>query len=177
MADVLVVFATKMGSTQEIANAIAEELRAAGLSVDVYPAADAPGPAGYRAAILGSPLYLRRWCRDALRYLRLHIMDLRRVPVWLFQTGPCGPSGEAPSAAVPFGVRRLVDRIDAEAPVTFGGRLDPAHAVGPLTRWVASSAEMRGDYRDWASIRAWARHIAAALAGGPVEDRPERSRR
>ncbi|MBO0872040.1 MAG: flavodoxin [Pseudonocardia sp.] len=175
MADILVVFATKMGSTQEIADVIAEELRPVGLSVDVCPAADAPGPLGYRAVIVGSALYLRRWRRDALRYLRRHVTGLRDVPVWLFQTGPCGPRGGTPSAPVPFEVRRVVERIDAAAPVTFGGRLDREHAVGPLTRWVAASPELRGDYRDWASIRAWARDIAATLIGGAVEDRASRS--
>ncbi|WP_028927112.1 flavodoxin domain-containing protein [Pseudonocardia acaciae] len=168
MPDVLVVFATKMGSTQEIADVIAGELRVAGLSVDVCPAAEAPDPAGYRTVVLGSALYLRRWRRDALRYLRRHVVELRGAPVWLFQSGPCGSRGsrvEAAGTPVPYAVRRLADRIDSEPPVTFGGRLDRPHAVGPLTRWVAGSAELSGDYRDWASIRAWARGIAATLTG------------
>lgn len=162
MAEVLVAFATKMGSTEEIADVIAEELRGAGVSVDVFPADSAPDPAGYRAVVVGSAIYLRRWRRAALRYLRRHRAALRNRPVWLFQSGPCGG---ADSARVPFAARRIAGHIGAATPVTFGGRLDRAHAVGPVARWVASSTELSGDNRDWESIRAWARDIAATLTG------------
>ncbi|WP_051581819.1 flavodoxin domain-containing protein [Pseudonocardia acaciae] len=151
-----------MGSTEEIADVIAEELRGAGVSVDVHPADRAPDPAGYRAVVVGSAIYLRRWRRAALRYLRRHRAAPRGRPVWLFQSGPCGG---ADGSRVPFAARRLAGRIGAGMPVTFGGRLDRAHAVGPVARWVASSAELRGDNRDWDSIRACAHEIAATLTG------------
>lgn len=183
MKDVLVVYATKMGSTEEIAQAIAGELARAGLSSEVYPASRAPGPGGYRAVVLGSAIYLRRWRRDALRYLRRHRTILKGMPVWLFQSGPCGQAAsEAATAPVPLAARRLALGIGAQLPVTFGGRLDRAHAVGLVARWVVSSAELRGDHRDWASIRAWAADIAAALAAdaaspGSFETPRERAQR
>lgn len=164
MADVLVPYASKMGSTEEIAEVIADELGRAGVPADIYPASQAPDPSGYRAVVLGSAIYPRRWRRDALRYLRRHRAVLRGKQVWLFQSGPCG---QASSAPVSFAARRLALRIGAAMPVTFGGRLDQAHAVGIVARWVASSAELRGDKRDWAPIRAWALDIAATLTGPP----------
>ncbi|MBB6380478.1 menaquinone-dependent protoporphyrinogen oxidase [Pseudonocardia eucalypti] len=155
-----------MGSTQEIAEAITAHLCVAGLSVDLYPAEDAPDPIGYRAVVLGSAVYLRRWRRPALRYLRRHTTTLRGLPVWLFQSGPCGEHDASEGIPTPRAVRRLIDRTDAFEPVTFGGRLDPARAAGALARWLSSSKELRGDFRDWVAIRGWARGIAGQLGAG-----------
>ena len=49
------------------------------------------------------------------------------------------------------------------APVTFGGRLDKAHAIGPVSRWMAADGSLSGDFRDWDRIRAWASDIARQL--------------
>lgn len=164
MPDVLVLYASKMGATREIAEVVAEEIRGGGLSVTVGAAAELPDPSDYRVVVLGSGLYLRRWRRDAVRYLRNYRAELLVREVWLFQSGPCGENATTSEMSVPSSVRRLADQIEAPLPVTFGGRLDPQHATGFLTRWVAASKELRGDFRDWNAIRAWARGIAAGLA-------------
>jgi menaquinone-dependent protoporphyrinogen oxidase len=177
MPDLLVVYATKMGATREIAEVIAEEARAAGLAVTVQPAATAPDPSDYRAVVVGSGLYLHHWRPEATRYLRRYVDALREREVWLFQDGPCGIDdgddgrGRAlEDTLVPRAVRRLVDRIDGTDPVTFGGRLDREHATGLLSRWMARSPEVAGDYRDWTKIRDWARDIAAVLVQRPTRD-------
>jgi menaquinone-dependent protoporphyrinogen oxidase len=161
-ADVLVAFASKMGGTAGIAEMIAEELRAHGLRVDVMPTADVDAIGGYRAVVLGSGLYMRRWRAEAVRFLRRHQGELRGTRVWLFQSGPCGPAAAEPAAPEPGAVRRLRSRADIEAPETFGGRLDPASARGWLARRMASG-ELAGDFRDPLRIRRWAAGIAAAL--------------
>lgn len=179
MPDVLVLHASKMGATREIAEVVAEEIRASGLGVTVGAAADLPDPSDYRVVVLGSALYLRRWRRDAVRYLRSYRDALLVREVWLFQAGPCGENAARSDMPVPSSVRRLAARIEAPLPVTFGGRLDPRHATGFLTRWVAASTELRGDFRDWTAIRTWARCIADGLTGdaapterpGPLPDR------
>ena len=49
------------------------------------------------------------------------------------------------------------------APVTFGGRLDPEHATGPLSKWMSADGSLSGDVRDWDRIRASASDIARQL--------------
>jgi menaquinone-dependent protoporphyrinogen oxidase len=49
--------------------------------------------------------------------------------------------------------------------MTFGGRLDPEHATGPISRWMAAEGPLAGDFRDWTRIRAWAAAIAQTLLG------------
>lgn len=43
--------------------------------------------------------------------------------------------------------------------MTFGGKLDPEKARGPLAKWVATG-DLAGDWRDWNQIKAWASTVA-----------------
>ena len=82
---ILLVCATRHGSTCEVADAIAEELRAAGHQVDQRPVAEAPGPAGYDAVLVGGPMIMG-WHRQAVKYVKKHRGDLERLPTALFIT-------------------------------------------------------------------------------------------
>jgi len=82
---VLLVYATRHGSTQDVADAVAEELRATGHEVDQRPAAEAPGPAGYDAVVVGGPMIMG-WHRQAIRYVKTHRGELEGLPMALFIT-------------------------------------------------------------------------------------------
>ena len=116
----------------------------------------------FSAVVIGSAIYMRRWLKEATRYLAREAPDLAGRPTYLFQSGPCSDKPSESVVGTPRVVRRLAAAIGASEPVTFGGRLDRAKATGPISRWVASGS-MAGDYRDWAAISAWADSIAAAL--------------
>jgi menaquinone-dependent protoporphyrinogen IX oxidase len=99
---VLLVYATRHGSTREVADAVAEELRAAGCDVDEWPAAEAPGPAGYDAAVVGGPMIMG-WHRQAMRYLKKHRRELERLPTALFITAASlTETGETDVEGVPI---------------------------------------------------------------------------
>jgi menaquinone-dependent protoporphyrinogen IX oxidase len=99
---VLLVYATRHGSTREVADAVAEELRAAGHEVDQWPAAEAPGPAGYDAVVVGGPMIMG-WHRQAMRYLAKHRADLERLPTALFITAvSLTETGESDVQGVPI---------------------------------------------------------------------------
>lgn len=87
---------------------------------------------------------------------------------------PTGGADDDPGwTRVPRRVVRLAARFGLPHPVTFGGRLDAAHADDPVSRWVASGP-LAGDRRDWDVIRAWAAACAdAVLAAGPCGVSPE----
>ena len=59
-ASVLVAYATRYGSTQEVAEAVATMLRVRGLEVDIQPMREVRTLEGYRAVVLGTPLYMGR---------------------------------------------------------------------------------------------------------------------
>lgn len=166
MTSILVTYATRMGATGEIATIVGDELRAAGFTVHVASCDENPPAGSYDAVVVGSAVYVGQWDRRATSYLREHVAVLAGLPVWLFQSGPCGDGAEHELIAVPRRVRRLVSEIGAQPPITFGGRLDQEHATGRLTRWMATGS-LAGDYRDFDAVRSWAREIAQALGVGP----------
>jgi menaquinone-dependent protoporphyrinogen oxidase len=166
--NVLVTVASKHGATSGIADAIAEELRAAGITVDRRDPADVDDVSGYGAVVLGSGVYAGRWIDHARRFTERHFAELRARPVWLFSSGPIGeplaPLEESPDGA------RLLRELDAREHRTFAGRIDSAE-LGFVERAITRMVKAPdGDFRDWDGIRAWAREIAASLrpAGVPA---------
>lgn len=157
---VLVAYATKHGSTGEIAAVVGETLAAAGLVVDVRPARDARDLAPYDAVVLGSALYSAHWQRDANRFVKVHREALSERPVWLFSSGPLDQSANLTDIPMTEHVRRDVEPIGARGHRTFGGRLLPGT---PGIDEALLTTHRVGDFRDFVAIRAWADEIAAAL--------------
>ena len=85
---VLVAYATRYGSTQEVAEAVTATLRECGLSVDLRPAHEVDTLTRYNAVVLGAALYMFRWHKDALRFLSRHRKALMERPVAIFALGP-----------------------------------------------------------------------------------------
>ncbi|HEU4947151.1 MAG TPA: flavodoxin domain-containing protein [Kribbella sp.] len=173
---VLVAYATKMGSTAGIAEAIGAELRRGGHRVDVRDVAEVGSIAAYDAVVLGSAVYIRRWRPEAVRFLRRHADELRERQVWLFHSGSLGADKDTPQS-LPRNVVRLVHRIGATPPVTFAGRLDPAAARGFLAGRLARG-DLAGDFRDWDRIARWARDVSSAISSVEVSSwsRPDAAR-
>jgi len=155
---ILVAYATKHGATADVAEAVASELRALGLEVDVVEARAAADVAGYDAVVVGAPLYMGRWHRDARVFLTRACRELARRPLAIFALGPLKEdASDAP------GAQRQLDAALAKLPVRpadvilFGGALDPDRLHFPLNRMP------RADVRDWVRIRAWARGLPEAF--------------
>jgi menaquinone-dependent protoporphyrinogen oxidase len=168
---VLVAYGSKHGATAEIAVAIGESLRLAGLEVDVKPAARVRSLQRYGALVLGSAVYARAWRPDAVRVLKRR--ELRDLDVWLFSSGPVGEGYEDPAAfaraASPTRVLRIASEIHAQEHVVFGGMV--ADDSGFIRKRMARDMpEDLRDLRDWSEIDTWAKSIAAALTG--VVSRP-----
>ena len=166
---VLVTYASKMGSTQEIAETIGRELESLGLDVTVAPCADNIGPEGYDGVVIGSAIYTRRWLKAARKYLKRHADQLDPGKTWLFHSGPCGEGAREEQVEPPKAVARVIMSSGLPAPVTFGGRLDTEHATGPLSRWMSAEGPLSGDFRDWERIRAWASDIGRQLNQATAE--------
>ncbi|MBP2328785.1 menaquinone-dependent protoporphyrinogen oxidase [Kibdelosporangium banguiense] len=161
MSRVLVAYATKMGATKGIADAIGDTIRAAGDEVTVLPANEVTDVGYYDAVVLGSALYAARWRPDAVQFLRRFRADLANRHVWLFHSGPLGETVGKPQKT-PSAVRRMASTIGAAEPTTFAGRLEPETAQGFMARRMAKGS-LAGDFRDWDQIRTWAAEIARSL--------------
>ncbi|NEB74245.1 flavodoxin [Streptomyces sp. SID14478] len=162
---VLVVYATGNGSTAQIAGAIADVLRTAGLEAEPRLARFVASVAPYDAVVLGSGLYAGHWQRDARRFVRRHRHQLADRPLWLFSSGPLDTTASQGDIPPTPAVLRLVQGLGAREHVTFGGCLrQDASSRG--ARMLLRSGRP-GDFRDFPVIEAWAARVAAQLLAEP----------
>ena len=164
-ASVLVGYATRNGSTREVAEEIATTLRNDGIEVEVQPMRNVRTLAGYRMLVLGAPLYMFRWHKDALSFLSKHQEALKGLSVAVFALGPFHDEVTEWQE-----VRSLLEKELAKfswfAPVAhevFGGKFDPAKLRFPLNLIPALKKMPASDIRDWAAIREWAHALAKKL--------------
>ncbi|HYB30650.1 MAG TPA: flavodoxin domain-containing protein [Solirubrobacteraceae bacterium] len=165
MKTVLVAYASKRGSTEEIAEAIADKLRECDLIVQCLPADQVASLGPYDAVVLGSAVYMKHWRGDATRFLHRHAKGLSRRPFWVFSSGPVGEAGSTVDSArvEPPRIVERIEHLGVREHVVFGGRL-PVHPQNPLERSLIERTPRRyRDRRDWREIRAWASGIAAEL--------------
>src|ERR1035438_2081471 len=85
---VLVTSATRYGSTEEEAQAVAKTLRESGVAVETQPIRNVYTLEPYGAVVLGVPLYMGLLHKDARRFLSAHRNALTKMPVALFVLGP-----------------------------------------------------------------------------------------
>ena len=161
---VLVTYATRHGSTQEVAEAVAATLREWGSEVDIQPMRKLRTLAGYSAVVLGAPLYMFRWHKDARHFLARHREALTERPVAVFALGPFTTGDEEEWQ----GSREQLDKELAEFPwltpvalEVFGGKFDPAKLRFPYNLFMRQVPA--NDLRDWTTIRAWASNLNAKL--------------
>jgi menaquinone-dependent protoporphyrinogen oxidase len=83
MKPILIAYATNAGSTVEIADAIAEELRRAGREAVVCRVEEVTSLDPYGAAVIGGPMILG-WHRGAAGFVKKHRDALSRMPVAYF---------------------------------------------------------------------------------------------
>lgn len=159
---ILVAYATSTGSTKEVAEAMATTLRESGFEVDIKPLREVDTLEGYRAVIMGAPLFMLQWHKDALRFLARHRKALPDVPVAVFALGPLHDEEKEWGE-----VRAQLDKALAKCPwftpaavQIFGGVADPAK-LGLRWRLIPGLKNMpASDLRDWDAIEAWAGDLA-----------------
>ncbi len=166
MADsVLIAYATRSGSTQEVAERIAAMLRESGLTVDVQPVKQVQTLDGYRAVVVGSPLYMSAWLKEARHFLSRHRGTLTTMPVAVFALGPTEDKQKDWAET-----REQFDKVLSQFPwltpvaaELFGGRFDPTRLTFPYNLIPALKRMPVNDIRDWDAIGAWANGLTDKL--------------
>lgn len=163
---VLIAYASKHGSTERIAHAIAERLRERGRPAEARPVDDAD-PSGAEAVVLGSAVYAGSWMKQARRFAESHRTILNDKPVWLFSSGPTGPQPPRDVGVSEEQLTSLREAIHPRDHRLFSGALDPRE-LGFLERQMVKAVRApTGDFRDWNDIASYADEIAASLEVAP----------
>lgn len=169
-AKVLLAYASKYGSTRDVAEAIAAVLSEAGMTVDLQPMGKVRTLAGYDAVLLGAPLYFGAWHKDALKFLTGSQEALAKLPMAVFALGPTmGVENEHQGACDQLnGALQKFPWLKPLAIEVFGGKYDPARLRFPDTLIASLPASPlhqapASDLRDWAAIRSWALSLPERL--------------
>jgi menaquinone-dependent protoporphyrinogen oxidase len=159
---VLVAYASKHGSTQGIAERIAEKLRQLGKEAEVRPLDAVEDPGSYEALVIGSAIYYGSWMKEATEWVHRNQAVLAQRPVWLFSVGPLGTEVKD-AEQQPKEMAEFQQAIWPREQRVFFGVLDH-HRLSFAERMVVKAVRApEGDFRDWEAIEVWAESIAREL--------------
>jgi menaquinone-dependent protoporphyrinogen oxidase len=168
---ILVAYASRYGSTQEIAQRIAAAIRTHGWQVDVRSVDEISTLDSYEAVVLGSGVYDGSWTPEATDITRRHSKVLLQKPVWLFSVGTFGDRHPIIGSLMkkePREIDEIEHAIHPRDYRVFAGviELDRWPAWGKLVFRALGGHD--GDNRDWADIEEWAGRIASELPITPA---------
>jgi menaquinone-dependent protoporphyrinogen oxidase len=165
-AHVLVAYATKMGSTKEVAEAVADALRGAGREVEFAPLREVRTLEGLGLIVIGAPLYMFKWHKEARGFLARFRQALAGLPCAVFALGPFEDT-EKDWKSVRENFDKELARFPWFSPAVrevFGGAFDPAKLSFPYNLVPGLKKMPAKDIRDWDAIRAWAQDLAGMAA-------------
>jgi menaquinone-dependent protoporphyrinogen oxidase len=167
LADLLIAYATRAGSTAEVAESLAASLREAGLLVEVQPMSQVESLLEWKALVIGAPLYFGRFPGEFHKFLARHREALELIHPWFFALGPTKDDPKIFEAARGEAEKELGKNpwLHLRELQVFGGKWDPRTMPFPFSLIKLLPMNPIGkvpasDIRDWVAIREWAQAIA-----------------
>lgn len=167
---ILITYASRSGSTAEIAAAIADTLQHENAPVELLPLDDVRELSRYCAAIIGSPIRKSEWLPEARQFIQAHRAELTRMRVATFTV--CITLAMSNAEQYRRAVKTWIAPVRAElSPVSeglFTGMLDFSKLRWSwdtllLRATVAVGIFPKGDRRDWNAVHAWAASLPQLL--------------
>ena len=167
---ILITYASRAGSTIEIAQEIGRVLSQAGAKVDVLPVKAVRSVEDYQAVVVGSAIRIGQWLPEAVKFVTANRAALAGKRVAYFAVHGMNLGDDEASRAARQAYLEPVRKVLApQMEACFGGVNDwnkVGFFDGLLGKMVKAPV---GDFRDWTVIREWAADIApladAAQAG------------
>jgi menaquinone-dependent protoporphyrinogen oxidase len=167
---VLVTYVSQFGSTGEVAAAVAQTLCERGLAADVRRVTHVNDLSPYRAVIVGAPVHSNEWMPEAVDFVRTNRNSLSKLPVAYFLT--CMTLGLTDRPEERQKIAGVLEKVQRDIPAVipigkglFAGALDYSKMsfMYRMIYQVVTPEHTRGDFRDWAAIRAWAETVGSKL--------------
>lgn len=163
MTNILVTYASKYGSTAEIAETIATTLRQTARRVDCIPIDRVLDAYGYDVIIIGSAIYAGQWPASVARFLERNLELLKGVPFYIFTSGPASdPQASGEEFAIPVQLGEIFQQINPRDVLLVGGKIEPEQLNWFERLIIRTVKAPTGDYRDMDMVREWAESIARA---------------
>ena len=171
---VVVAYASKCGSTAEVAQRVGMRLRSQGCEVEVADVSKLKKLPECDAVVLGTAVRMGKPLGGMRRFVSRNLARLRSMPVAAFSVGMTLRDDTADNRAKALStIAPLAERCDARSVATFAGAVFPDKLPFPFNKAAENpeGALSAGDFRDWAAIEAWAANLSASLTAA-VAARP-----
>lgn len=165
MNKVLVAYASKCGSTGEVAQAIGKALCAHGATVDVRRIEEVGDVSGYDAFVVGSAIRMGNWLPQAKDFVEANAARLRTAPTAFFTVHMLNldDSEESKTARAAY-VAPIHAILEPQAEAFFAGKL-AMDKMSFLDRMISKMMKAKDkDKRDWLAIQSWAAQVASQVA-------------
>jgi menaquinone-dependent protoporphyrinogen oxidase len=169
----LITYASKYGSTKEIAEAVAKVLQQQGIRTTLEAMSEVRDLTPYEAVVMGSALYGGNWLPQARAFIEKFRDVLAKKEVWVFSSGPAthdDPVHVLGGWHISESLKDTLNIIRPQSIVLFSGKIDVTKLSAEDYLVSSSLRGTSGDYRNWAVIGGWAKEIAFTLtrlvAGG-----------
>lgn len=168
---ILVTYASRTGTTAEVASAIGKILEDNHTEVDVKPMQEVNDVTAYHAVIAGSAIRDAKWLPEAVQFIRTYQTALRHKPFAMYTV--CITLAMENGEQYRRGVAEWTAPVRAIVPPLseglFAGMLDfrklPFNLETiRLRATVAMGIFPRQDRRDWNAVHAWARKLKPMLS-------------
>jgi menaquinone-dependent protoporphyrinogen oxidase len=164
---IVVAYASKCGSTAEVAQRVGTKLRSQGYEVEVADVGKLKKLPECDAVVLGTAIRMGRPLGGMRRFVSRNLERLRSVPVAAFSLGMTlrDDTPENRAAAVSC-IGPLAERCGARSVATFAGAVFPNKLPFPFSKAAENpdGALAAGDRRDWDAIEKWVGGLSSALA-------------
>jgi menaquinone-dependent protoporphyrinogen oxidase len=160
----LVAYATRSGSTGEVAKVISERLCALGFDAEVQPVESVSSLSGYQAVVLGSAVRYGAWLPEMTKFIESQRSALAPLPLAVFTLHMQALGDDAASQAARAGYTQAVRAVlSPRDEVFFAGKVDPSTLSFFERMAVKLVKSPVGDKRDWDRIRRWADGLGESL--------------
>ena len=160
----LVVYATRAGSTGEVAQVIPERLCAMGFDAAVQPVESVSSLSGFQAVVLGSAVRYGAWLPEMTKFIGSQHSALAQLPLAIFTLHMQALGDDAASQTTRAGYTKAVRAVvNPRDEVFFAGKVDPTTLRFFERMAVKLVKSPAGDKRDWDRIRRWADGLGEKL--------------
>jgi len=161
---ILLLYATRCGSTEEIAKVIGQEIGKTGASIDVMPIKKHINLTDYKACIIGSAIRAGKCMPEALDFVQTHSAELKEKKIAYFIVCmTMKDDNENNKKQVLSYLENITSQITPLSIGLFAGCLDYKKLSFPIRLLFKAMKSPEGDFRNWETIRGWARDLINKL--------------
>jgi menaquinone-dependent protoporphyrinogen oxidase len=160
----LITYASKCGSTTEIAKSMGKVLVEKGYEVDILPVSQVKSMDGYEGILAGSAVRVGAWLPEAVEFVKNNQTAMQKIPTAIFTVHGLNwentSAGEALRKNYTNAVKQLITPVDE---VFFAGKIDFS-TITFLEKMLCKAVKaVEEDKRNWGLINSWAAEIPNKL--------------